>query len=596
MQLKPRCRTIIDAFRELESCQRHGARFVQRSGEATFYPYKEVVARARAVAGTLQARGLQPGDCVGIILPTCIEFFDTFLGVQLAGGIPAALYPPLRLGKLDDYFARTRRMLEKVGTRLLVTDARTRQLLGPVVERVPCIDDVLAANNLGPSAPWTPVEIDPDSPAFLQFSSGTTLDPKAVTMSHVNLLSNLEMIDSFFRSFSEAEVEQGGVCWLPLYHDMGLLGCMFIGLFHPGTVTYISPELFIARPRIWLETLSRYRAVVSPAPDFAYGLCTAKIKDEEMEGIDLSHWKIAFNGAEPIDVEVMEKFCKRFARWGFKPQTMTPVYGLAEAGLAVSFSNPAQSPRVTEFDRQRLSERGEAVPGRGRRLVSVGCAVPGMELQIRDEQHRTLEEGRVGTIMVRGPSITRGYFNDPELSARILREGWLDTGDLGFLYGGELYIAGRVKDLIIIRGRNYAPQEIEQLLTGTQGMRAGCVVAVGCVIEGQGEQLVVLAERDLASACPDLQIEAEITERILAGLSLTPYEVRLLAPGTLPRTSSGKLRRAEALRQYQADDLAAPDKVNSLLIAKKIGKSQLAWSRRWLRQATRPALGDDVEP
>jgi acyl-CoA synthetase (AMP-forming)/AMP-acid ligase II len=586
MALTLRDRTFVDALLRLEGCDACGARFVQRSGDAVFHPYGDVLARAKDTAGALQAWGLRPGDRVGIVLPTGIEFFDAFLGVELAGGVPAALYPPLRLGKLDEYFLRTRRMLQKIGARLLITEPRIRKILGPVVDKVDCIDDVLDAGSLGRVGRWTPVAIEPGSPAFLQFSSGTTLEPKAVCVSHVNLLSNLEMIDSLFQGLTPEEVAGGGVCWLPLYHDMGLLGCMCLGLYHPGTVTYIGPEHFIARPRIWLETLSRYRAAVSPAPDFAYGLCASKIRPEELADLDLSRWKIALNGAEVIDPEVMLEFCRRMAPSGFRPEAMTPAYGLAEAGLAVSVAQIDRPPIVREFDRQRLSEDRRAVPGRGRTLVSVGRPVPGMELEIRDAHGQRLEEGRVGTITVRGPSITPGYFNDVKLSAAIIRDGWLDTGDLGFVSGGELYITGRAKDLIIIRGRNYAPQEIERLLAGIQGVRPGCVMALGAVIEGHGEQLVVLAEHDAGatSRTPE-EIRSEIAERVLAGISLTPYDVRLLARGTLPRTSSGKPRRAEALRQYLADALTAPRKVSSLLLAKELGRSQLAWSRRWLRRS-----------
>jgi acyl-CoA synthetase (AMP-forming)/AMP-acid ligase II len=588
MQVTPkRGPTIVEALLELKDCTGYGARFVRRSGEATFYPYCDVLARARAAAGRLQARGLRPGDCVTIILPTCIEFLDVFLGVQLAGGIPAAVYPPLHLGKLDEYFGRTRRMLQKVGARLLVTDRQIRRILGAVVADVPTLRDVLDATDLGPAGPWTPVVVNPESPALLQFSSGTTLEPKAVMISHANLLSNLDMIDGFFRLFSEAEAARGGVCWLPLYHDMGLIGHMFIGLYHPGTVTYIGPELFLARPKIWFETLSRYKAVISAAPDFAYGLCLSKVRDEEMAGLDLSHWKIAFNGAEPIDVDMMQRFCDRFAAWGFRPEAMTPAYGLSEAGLAVTVSDPHLRPLVTEFDRDQLSAHRVAVPGRGRRLPAVGPPVPGVEMQLRDDQGQALRDGRVGRVMVRGSSITRGYYNDPELSARTIRSGWLDTGDLGFLYGGNLYIAGRAKDLIIIRGRNYAPQEIERLLVGLRGLNAGCWVAVGCQIEGHGEQLILLAERESGSTRPDAEVVGAIKERILAGVALTPYDVRLLAPGTLPRTSSGKLRRSEALHLYETERLSPPGKVNLLKLAKEVGKSQLAWSRLWLRRVMR---------
>jgi acyl-CoA synthetase (AMP-forming)/AMP-acid ligase II len=590
-------RTIVDSLLRLEDCTRYGARFVARSGEARLYPYREVLERAKAAAGALQARGLRPGDRVAVILSTGIEFFDTYLGAQLAGGIPAAVYPPLRLGKLEEYFARTRRMLDKIGARYVVTDRRIRQILGPAVEGVASVEATLDASDLGPASPWRPVEPDPARPAFLQFSSGTTVEPKAVIVSHANLLANLAMIDSFFGGFSPAEVEQGGVCWLPLYHDMGLLGNMFIGLYHPGTVTYITPDHFIARPAIWLQTLSRYKGVISAAPDFAYGLCMTKVKDEELEGVDLSSWRIAFNGAEPISVEGARAFSERFAGWGFRPEALTPVYGLAEAGLAVSFSDPRARPLVSEFDARALSGRGEAAPGTGRRLVSVGRAVPGLEIAIRDEEGAARPDGRVGRIMVRGPSISPGYYNDPELSARTIRDGWLDTGDLGFLHDGQLYIAGRLKDVIIIRGRNLAPQEIEDQLHGLDGLRVGCSVAVSHAGEdARGEHLIILAERDRTRPRPDVEVKAEVADRILNGRGLVPAHIELLSPGTLPRTSSGKLRRAEALRLFLTGELRPPEDMGALKMARELGRSRLAWVRFWLRRAVGPSLGRQADP
>lgn len=578
----PKWPTILDALLALEGCTRYGARFVPRSGEPTFHPYQDVLRRARSAAGTLQGHGLAPGDRVAIILPTSIQFFDSFLGTQLAGGIPAALYPPLRLGKLEEYYTRTRRMLTKIGARFLITDSAVRKLIGPVVTEVPSLERVFDAADLLTSKAGSPVKVDPEAPAFLQFSSGTTLEPKAVMVSHAGLLHNLEAMDSLFRGYSDADAEQGGVCWLPLYHDMGLVGCMYNGLYHPGTVTYIGPELFIMRPAIWLQTLGRYKALISPAPDFAYGLCLSKVKDREMEGVDLSHWVFALNGAEPIDTDAMQRFVERFARWGLRREALTPVYGLAEAGLAVTFSDPWTPARVVEFDRQRLSEEGQAVPGRGRRLPSVGKPLPRIQVGIRDQDDRELGEGKPGRVMIKGPSITTGYYNDPEITAETIQDGWLDTGDLGFFYEGELYIAGRVKDLIIIRGRNYAPQEIEELLVGVEGVRTGCAVAVGHWVDGRGEQLVILAEKDLRSSRPAEEIVAEMKARLISGISLTPHRIELLEPGTLPRTSSGKLRRWDALQMFLSRRLAPPKKVGVVEIAKGIGRSQIAWARfKW---------------
>ena len=571
--------TIVDTLLALEGCTRFGARFVPRNGEPTFHPYDEVVRRAQWVAGTLQAHGLAPGDRVALILPTSIHFLDSFLGIQLAGGIPAAVYPPLRLGRLEEYYTRTRAMLTRIGARFLITDSAVRKLIGPAVAEVPSLAGVFDAADLLTPAPWRRVEIDPSAPAFLQFSSGTTLEPKAVVVTHTGLLHNLAAMDSLFDRYTAEDAEQGGVCWLPLYHDMGLVGCMFNGLHHPATMTYIGPELFIVRPAIWLKTMSRYKALISPAPDFAYGLCLTKIKDSEMEGVDLSQWIFALNGAEPIDTGQMERFVERFAQWGLRPEALTPVYGLAEAGLAVTFSDPWAKARVVEFDRDRLSEDGVAVPGAGRRLPSVGKPLPSIELEIRGPDGRPVGEGRVGRIMIGGPSITTGYYNAPEITAETIRDGWLDTGDLGFRHEGELYIAGRAKDLIILRGRNYAPQEIEELLVGMDGLRVGCAAAVGHFVEGAGEQLVILAEKDIRSDRPSEEMIGEIKSRLLTGLSLSPHHVEILTPGTLPRTSSGKLRRSDALRMFVSRGLEPPKKVGVIEIAKGLGRSQVAWAK-----------------
>ena len=579
MTVAPKTETLLEMLLGLESCTRWGARFVAPGEQATLYSYQEVLRRAKSAAAAYQEAGLRPGDRVAIILPTGIEFFDSYLGAQLAGGIPAAMYPPFRLGKLDEYFARLRRMLTKIGARFLVTEGRIKRLLGSGVVGVESLEKVVEAKDLHSNGAWRPVEPDPDSPAFLQFSSGTTVEPKAVVMTHNNLLHNLQMMQLSLVYRDESEVDNGCVCWLPLYHDMGLVGCLYLGLYYPGTVTYMGPDSFLMKPALWLRTLSRYRAAISPAPHFAYSLCVNKIKDQEMEGVDLSRWRAALNGAEPIDPEGLERFAERFSRWGYQPTAMVPVYGLAEAGLAVSFSDISSLPVVTEFDRDSLSADQRAERGSGRKIVSVGRPLPGVKIEIWDDEEKRLPENSVGRIMIQGPSITTGYYQDPELTATIIRNGWLDTGDQGFFFEGELYISGRVKDLIIIRGRNYAPQEFEDLLFTVEGLRPGCAVAVGAVLEGQGEQLLILAERDSRSQRPADEMAAEVKSRILAGLSLIPWHVEILEPGTLPRTSSGKLRRSEALRQFLAGELTPPEKVNALKLLLQVGKSQLAWGR-----------------
>ncbi|MEO8657449.1 MAG: fatty acyl-AMP ligase [Bryobacteraceae bacterium] len=578
-ELKLKHLTTVDMVLGLEKQTTLGARFLNNIGQETFYPYADIANRAKAAAGFLQAAGLQKGDRVAIVLPTSVEFMDAFLGTQLAGGIPAALYPPFRLGKLDEYFTRLRRMMNKMGARFLITDARISRLLGTGVTGVSSLKDVIDATNLKKGSGWKQVAVDAEDIAFLQFSSGTTVEPKAVSVSHSNLMHNLSMMEAGIGGGTPEEFAGGGVCWLPLYHDMGLVGCLYLGLHYPGTMTYMGPESFIGRPAMWLQTISKYRGVVSPAPHFAYGLCLKKVRDEDMEGVDLSSWRAALNGAEPIDVETMERFCERFARWGFKREAMKPVYGLAEAGLGVSFSAMDEAPVVTEFDRAALSGEGKAIRGEGRKLPSVGKAMVGLSVEIQDENGNAVAEGLAGRIMIKGPSVTKGYFNDPELNETMIRNGWMDTGDIGFFFEGNLYIGGRAKDLIIIRGRNYAPQEMEELLLDIAGLRTGCAVALGIQVEGSGEDLLILAELDSMSKRPEEEVLAEIRNRLLTGLSLAPYHIELLPPGTLPRTSSGKLRRSDALKKYVAGELVPPDKVTALKLLKEIGKSQIAWAR-----------------
>ena len=578
-ELRLKHQTAVDMVAGLEQVGKLGARFLNNAGQETFYPYPDISRRAQAAAGFLQAAGLQKGERVAIVLPTGVEFMDAFLGTQLAGGIPAALYPPFRLGKLDEYYTRLRRLLAKMGAKFLITDARIGRLLGTGVAGVASLKEVMDASNLKKGSGWQRVPVAPDDIAFLQFSSGTTVEPKAVAVSHSNLMYNLAMMEAGIGGGTPEEFVGGGVCWLPLYHDMGLVGCLYLGLHYPGNMTFMGPDTFIARPVMWLQAISKYRGVVSPAPHFAYGLCLKKVRDEDMEGVDLSSWRCALNGAEPIDTETMERFIERFSRWGLRREAMTPVYGLAEAGLGVSFSPMNDAPVVTEFDRDALSGEGRALRGNGRKLPSVGKPMVGLAVEIQDENGNTLPEGYAGRIMIKGPSVTNGYFNDPELNATMIRNGWMDTGDIGFFFEGNLYIGGRAKDLIIIRGRNYAPQEMEELLLEIPGLRTGCAVALGIQVEGQGEDLLILAELDPMSKRPSEEILAEVRNRLLSGLSLAPYHIELLPAGTLPRTSSGKLRRSDALKKYVAGELVPPDKVTALKLLKEIGKSQIAWAR-----------------
>jgi acyl-CoA synthetase (AMP-forming)/AMP-acid ligase II len=560
-----------------------GLRFVDRSEAATWVGWGEVRERALAVAGGLLSLGVQRRDRVALIFPTGADFFAGLFGALLAGAVPVPLYPPVRLGRLAEYLHRTARLLERSGARLVLADPRVQRVLGEAVAQARPGLGCRTLGELRADPEPAPFPADPADLALVQFSSGTTVDPKPVALSHRAIAAQVEILSGFWPD--TVEMRHSCVSWLPLYHDMGLIGCVFPALARDATLTLLGPELFVARPALWLRTLSRYRATISPAPGFAYSQCVTRISDVEMEGVDLSAWRAALNGAEPVVPSVMRAFSDRFARWGLRPEALTPVYGLSEAALAVTFSDLGRPFLGRRFDREALArDRAAREAPDGREIISVGRPVPGFRLRIVDETGRDLPEGRVGRIWARGPSLMDGYLTDPASTARALRDGWLDTGDLGFLHEGELYLTGRAKEVIILRGRNYAPEEIERAVEELPGVRAGCAAAVSWLPEDvPGELLALLVEvsREVSpsevEALPDACRAA-----VLRATGLSLDRVVALAPGTLPRTSSGKLRRTEALRLHLAGELASPEPATPVGLAGALARSSQAYARmRW---------------
>ncbi|HET7296086.1 MAG TPA: AMP-binding protein, partial [Gemmatimonadales bacterium] len=453
--------------------------------------------------------------------------------------------------------------------RLVLADSRCRGILDESAARARVeLGSVDVGEVAGPAFVHA---ARPQDVAMVQFSSGTTVDPKPVALTHANVLANVRAIRARLVE-AGSDMAEHGVSWLPLYHDMGLIGCVFLALDHPASLTLIPPELFVARPVVWLRALSRTRAPVSAAPNFAYALCAERVRDEEMEGVDLSSWRFALNGAELVSAATLRTFAARFARWGLRPEALTPVYGLAEATLAVTFSDWRGPFRSARFDRDALAD-GRVVPAEGGvELVSVGRPLPGVDV--------AAPCGVVGPIRVQGPSIMAGYLHQPERTAAAIVDGWLDTGDLGFRHEGELYVCGRAKDIVILRGKNYAPREIEQALDAVPGVQAGCAAAVSHRAEDrQEEQLMVFvearnpAEPDLAMRCRDA---------VLGGTGLDPALVVVLAGGALPRTSSGKIRRGETLRRWLEGTLAPPEKVAPWMLAGEMAERALAHYRRAL--------------
>ncbi|MBI5547818.1 MAG: fatty acyl-AMP ligase [Deltaproteobacteria bacterium] len=569
--------------------------FLDARESETVLPFQEIHQRASRVAQALGELGIAAGDRVALALPTAPSFVEALFGVLLAGAVAVPLYPPLRLGRLEEYHQRTARMLLRVGARLVLTDARIRRLLGePMALARPELGCRLVEDLRTSSAASGRVDsrAGPDDLAIIQFSSGSTVEPKPVALTHANILANLAAIDRVIPA-DDGGRTQSGVSWLPLYHDMGLIGCLLEAAYRPGPLTLIPPELFLARPAMWLRAISRARATVSPAPNFAFGLCLKRISDEELTGVDLSSWQLALTGAEPVSPEVLRRFADRFARWGFNREALRPVYGLAEASLAVTFC-PRRSPSAMSVDPVELARSGEVAEG-AREIPSVGSPLAGVEVEVRDLHGREVPERRVGRIFVKGPSVMAGYFDDPQATRQVLREGgWLDTGDLGFHAGGELYVCGREKDVVILRGANHSPQEFEECLAGLAGLREGCAVALGYQPTGEdGEELALLVEC-AAGAEPTSDLVEAIRGEVLARTGIRPYLVELLKPGTLPRTSSGKLRRAEARRQLLAGKLGPPKPVTTMRLVRAVLRSSLAFARVLLSDPSRPRPWDEI--
>lgn len=557
-----------------------GLRLLDRDETAEWRSWGEILQRSRRVAAGLGELGVEPGDVVASIYPSSWGFFDAFFGVVLAGAIPAPLYPPVRLGRMAEYHRSTAAMISAVEARLVLAGRSVKRFLGEAVQRSNPPLGCLSLAELPRAGGERQGSAETDDLALVQYSSGTTVAPKPVALSHRAVMSQVLTLNAFWPD--DEHTRHTGVSWLPLYHDMGLIGCVFTALERPATLTMIPPEVFVARPAIWLRTIGRYAATISPAPNFAYGLCASKIRDDELQGVDLSCWRVALNGAERVSPRVMREFCSRFSAWGFRRQAMTPVYGLSEATLAVTFSPPDREFLVRRFRSDRLGP-GDGIEESetGTEIASLGPPLPGSGVEIRSADGSVVPQGVVGRVWTRGPSLMSAYLNRPAQTAKVMMDGWLDTGDLGFQLDGELYLTGRAKNLIIMRGQNHAPEHLELAIDGLPGVRRGCTVAVSTSGAGaETERLLLFVERDRSATDDQVAaLPALCRERMLAAAGVAPDVIEVVEPGTLPRTSSGKLRREATLERYLAGTLRPPETVGPALMLRELIKSKFAYWR-----------------
>jgi 1-acyl-sn-glycerol-3-phosphate acyltransferase len=537
----------------------------------------------------LRERGLAAGETVALMLRTEAAFFDAFFGVLLAGGIPVPIYPPFRRDRLEEYAHRQAGILNNAQARMLVTFPEALGLARLIRPHVRSLRHIESAERLTRTVATTPHHARGGDAALIQYTSGSTGEPKGVLLSHANVLANIRAIGQAIA----IRPEDIAVSWLPLYHDMGLIGSWLGALYFGIPIVLLSPMAFLARPARWLRLIHAHRATISAAPNFAFDLCARRVPDDELGGLDLSTWRLALNGSEPVSPETIERFTRRFAPYGFTSAALCPVYGLAEASVALTMPPPGREPRVDTIARERFEQHGEAIPlttagPSPLSFVSCGRPLSGHDVRILDAAGRPLGDRRQGRIEFRGPSVTSGYFRNAAATAAALHDGWLDSGDLGYWAEGELFITGRCKDMIIKAGRNLYPQEIEAVVGGTPGVRRGCVAALG-VPDGETgtERLVVIAESREQEPSARQRLEAHVRDRVMGALGIPADTVVLAAPGSVLKTSSGKIRRGATRAAYLAGTLQARRSGAAQLmrlLAASVG-ARAADVRRWMCDA-----------
>jgi fatty-acyl-CoA synthase len=567
-------RTIAQAIEDAAKAEPgRGFRFTPESGvpgyttnqsdAEVFYSFAAIERLTARFGGALQALGLKKGDRVALIVPNNDDFILSFLGAIRAGIVPVPIYPPMALGQLQSYLDNTRHIVAKSGARALVTSSKIKRLLGTVQEECPALEQIAPIEPFRESSePLRPERITLDDLAFLQFTSGSTSRPKGVTLTHANLAANIDCIMG--KAGLAIGREDIAVSWLPLYHDMGLIGFVLSPLFYEVPTTYLPPLLFLKRPVTWFQTFTRTRGTIAFAPNFAFALCVKRIREADLERIDLSTWRLAGCGAEPIRPETLEAFCDSFGKVGFRKTAVYPCFGMAESSLAVAFTELDEGLKTLSVDSRTLWEQGLAkqVPEEDEgtvRLVSCGPAFPMHDIQVFDptdlDSATPLSEGVVGEIRITGPSVMKSYWDDAERTRKAFAGDYLRTGDLGFLLDKHLYICGRSKEVVIVNGRNYYPQDMEWEASQVPGVRKGNIVAFGArdPNERDRERIVVAFEvQDAARVSDSAGLIALVKKAVQDGMGLVVDDALALAPGSLPKTSSGKLQRAKTREMYES--------------------------------------------
>ncbi|KEA51614.1 acyl-CoA synthetase [Mangrovibacter sp. MFB070] len=525
--------------------------------------YRTLKERAMLGARRLLSLNLKKGDRVALIAETSTGFVEAFFACQYAGLIAVPLAIPMGVGQRDSYIAKLQGLIHSCNPAAIISGEEWIPLISSVTANAQQLH-ILSDDDFR-ALPAQDMELHlpaPDDIAYLQYTSGSTRFPRGVIITHRAAMSNLHAI-----SHDGIKLRAGDRCvsWLPFYHDMGLVGFMLTPVATQLSVDYLRTQDFAMRPLQWLKLISKNHGTVSVAPPFGYDLSLRRASEKELAELDLSSWRVAGVGAEPIPAELLSQFGEHFSQVNFDKNAFMPCYGLAENTLAVSFSEANSGSQVNEVDRDILEYEGKAVaPGKNTRAVSTfvncGKALPGHHIEIRNELGAVLPDRQVGQIYISGPSLMNGYFRDAASQEEIQSTGWMDTGDLGYLLNGYLYVTGRKKDLIIIRGRNIWPQDIEYVAESEPEIRSGDSIAFVNEEHDEGAKIILQVQCRVTSEERREQIVHSLTARIQSEFGVA-VDIVLLPPHSIPRTSSGKPARAEAKKRYLTEAIGAPLKL-----------------------------------
>jgi fatty-acyl-CoA synthase len=526
-----------------------------RGNLARVYPYSELREDALVAARRLIARGAKKGDRIALIAETGPDFAALFCGAIYAGAWPVPLPLPTSFGGKDNYIDQLVVQLNSCDPTMLVFPAEISEMASAAAARQKCAGFAWEDLALDPAPECEFPQVGPDDICYLQYSSGSTRFPHGVAVTHGALMSNLAA-----HSHGMQIVESDRcISWLPWYHDMGLVGCLLSLIANQVSADYLKTEDFARRPLAWLDMISRNPGTsCSYSPTFGYDICARRISSQShvTERFDLSRWRLAGNGADMIRPDVMQSFVNAFASAGFKASAFMPSYGLAEATLAVTIMPPGEGIRVELVEEERLSGRPRDIsrPARYRAIVNCGKPVLDMEVQVRREDGSALGDHKIGKVWCAGPSVMHSYFRDPEATEACLVDGWLDTGDMGYMANGYLFIVGRAKDMIIINGKNHWPQDIEWAVEQLPGFNHGDIAAFSIEMENGEETPAVLVHCRVSDPAKRLVLRDQIRDKVrsITGMNCV---VELVPPKSLPRTSSGKLSRAKAKKLYLSGEI-----------------------------------------